>query len=164
MTKTTTTRLIALFAGACLWAGVARADLDHIKQAAEAGDAKAQLELGILFQYGFNYKDNEIPALTWYMLSANQGNAKAASLRDTLRAKMTEKDVQEAMEQVASFKPKGQPPAAAPAPAPAQQEAPPAQQAPAASSAPAADTAPAAAPAEPSAQPEATSAPAPEAK
>lgn len=152
MTKTTTTRLIALFAGACLWAGVARADLDHIKQAAEAGDAKAQLELGILFQYGFNYKDNEIPALTWYMLSANQGNAKAASLRDTLRAKMTEKDVQEAMEQVANFKPKGQAPAAAPAPAPVpssapapvQEEAPPAQQAPAASSAPAAETAPAA--------------------
>jgi len=162
MTKTTTTRLIALFAGACLWAGVARADLDHIKQAAEAGDAKAQLELGILFQYGFNYKDNEIPALTWYMLSANQGNAKAASLRDTLRAKMTEKDVQEAMEQVANFKPKGQPPAAAPAPAPAapapvQEETPPAQNAPAASSAPAAETAPAA-------QTEAAPAPAPEAK
>jgi len=123
MMKTTPIRLIALFAGACLWAGVARADLDQIKQAAEAGDAKSQLELGILFQYGFNYKDNEIPALTWYMLSANQGNARAASLRDTLRAKMSESDVHEAEDQVAKYKPKGQMPAPAPmaepAPAPA---------------------------------------------
>ena len=93
-----------------------RADLDDIRRAAEAGDAASQLELGILFQYGFNYKDNEIPALTWYTLSANQGNAKAVKLRDALKAKMTEKDVQEAMEQVTKYKPSGKP-AATPPPA-----------------------------------------------
>lgn len=113
---TTFARTIAALLTALLWSGVAHADLDDIRHAAEGGDTKAQLELGILFQYGFNYKDNEIPALTWYMISANQGNAKAVQLRDALKAKMTEKEVQEAMEQVAQYKPTGKPPAA-PAPA-----------------------------------------------
>jgi TPR repeat protein len=122
-------RTLAIFAAVLLWQAPAHADLDQIKQAAEAGDAESQLELGILFEYGFNYKDNEIPALTWYMISANQGNAKAASLRDKLRAKMTAKDVTEAEGQVAQFKPKGQlPPPAAPAPS----SPPPAEAAPAA--------------------------------
>ena len=101
-----TRTLVALLA-ALLWSSVAHADLDDIRRAAEAGDSAAQLELGILFQYGFNYKDNEIPALTWYMLSANQGSAKAVKLRDALKAKMSEKDVQEALGQVAQYKPSG---------------------------------------------------------
>ena len=121
-----TARIVTLMLTALLWQSAAHADLDDIRRTAEAGDREAQLELGILFQYGFNYKDNEIPALTWYSLSANQGNARAVGLRDALKAKMTEKEVQEAMEQVAGFKPKGKPPAApaqaaAPQPAPAPQ-------------------------------------------
>ena len=113
--------LVAALLTALLWSNVARADLDDIRRAAEAGDTGAQLELGILFEYGFNYKGNEIPALTWYTLSANQGSAKAVKLRDALKAKMTEKEVQEAMEQAAQYKPSGKPvttpPPAAPAPA-----------------------------------------------
>jgi len=123
-TMTTFARTLAALLTVFLWSGSAHADLDDIRRAAEAGDTKAQLELGILFQYGFNYKDNEIPALTWYMISANQGSTKAVKLRDTLKAKMTEKDVQEALEQVAQYKPSGKPvavpapvaPATAPAP------------------------------------------------
>src|SRR3990170_407043 len=113
---TTFARTFIALLTALLWSGAARADLDDIRRSAEAGDTKAQLELGILFQYGFNYKDNEIPALTWYMLSANQGNTKAVRLRDALKAKMNEKEVQEAMEQAAQYKPSGKP-VAAPAPA-----------------------------------------------
>lgn len=101
--------LVAALLTALLWSNVAHADLDDIRRAAEAGDTGAQLELGILFEYGFNYKGNEIPALTWYTLSANQGSAKAVKLRDALKAKMTEKEVQEAMEQVAQYKPSGKP-------------------------------------------------------
>jgi len=115
--------LAAALLTALLWSNVAHADLDDIRRAAEAGDTGAQLELGILFEYGFNYKGNEIPALTWYTLSANQGSVKAVKLRDALKAKMTEKEVQEAMEQVTQYKPSGKPvttPApAAPATAPA---------------------------------------------
>ena len=121
-----TARIVTFMLAAFLWQPVAHADLDDIRRIAEAGDREAQLELGILFQYGFNYKDNEIPALTWYSLSADQGNVRAQKLRDVLKAKMTEKEVQEAMEQVAGFKPKGTLPAApAAAPEPAAQEAPP---------------------------------------
>ena len=76
--------LAAALLTALLWSSVAHADLDDIRRAAEAGDTGAQLELGIPFEYGFNYKGNEIPALTWYTLSANQGRAKAAQLRDAL--------------------------------------------------------------------------------
>lgn len=115
--------LIAFVLAALLWQPLAHADLDDIRRTAEAGDRDAQLQLGILFQYGFNYKDNEIPALTWYSLSANQGHPKAVRLRDSLKAKMSEKDVQEALEQVASFKPKGTLPA--PAPVAPREEAPP---------------------------------------
>jgi len=114
---TTPARLLAILAAAFLWSAVAHADLDHIKRSAEAGDAEAQLELGILFEYGFRLKDNEIPALTWYSISANQGNAKAAKLRDALMGKMNPKEIEEAMEQVKSFKAKPLPPGATPFPA-----------------------------------------------
>jgi len=77
-----TARIATFILAAFLWQPVAHADLDDIRRIAEAGDREAQLELGILFQYGFNYKDNEIPALTWYSLSANQGNVRAQKLRD----------------------------------------------------------------------------------
>lgn len=113
-------RILALLFSAFAWLPVAHADLDDIRRTAEAGDRDAQLQLGILFQYGFKYKDNEIPALTWYSLAANQGHPRALGLRDALKAKMTEQDVQEALEQVASFKAKGT--AAAPALAPAARE------------------------------------------
>lgn len=102
--------LVAFVVAALLWQPLAHADLDDIRRTAEAGDSDAQLQLGILFQYGFNYRGNEIPALTWYSLSANQGHPKAVRLRDSLKAKMGEKEVQEALEQVAAFKPKGTPP------------------------------------------------------
>jgi len=110
-------RILAILLAALLWQSAAHADLDDIRHAAEAGDAEAQLELGILFQYGFKYKDNQIPALTWYILSANQGNAKAAKLRDALRAKMIAQDAQEAADQAAKFKPTAAVPAPASAPA-----------------------------------------------
>lgn len=111
-----TKRFLLLLLTALLWLPVAHADLDDIRRTAETGDRDAQLQLGILFQFGFNYKDNEIPALTWYSLAANQGHPRAIGLRDALKAKMTEKDVQEAQEQIASFKAKGAP-HLAPAPA-----------------------------------------------
>lgn len=104
-----TKRILLLLLTALFWLPVAHADLDDIRRTAEAGDRDAQLQLGILFQFGFNYKDNEIPALTWYSLAANQGHPRAIGLRDALKAKMPEKDVQEAQEQIASFKAKGVP-------------------------------------------------------
>lgn len=108
--------ILTILMAALLWPDAARADLDDIRRAAESGDSRAQLELGILFDYGSGYKGNEIPALTWYTLSADRGNARAVTLRDALKARMSEKEVQEAMEQVAQFKPSGKSLAAPPAP------------------------------------------------
>jgi len=143
---TTPARLLAILAAAFLWSAVAHADLDHIKRSAEAGDAEAQLELGILFEYGFRLKDNEIPALTWYSISANQGNAKAAKLRDALMSKMNPKEIEEAMEQVKSFKAKPLPAGAAPFPAgPTPETKPESAAAPASPSPAAAETTPPAA-------------------
>lgn len=122
--RTSMTGVVAFVFATVFWQPLAHADLDDIRRTAEAGDRDAQLQLGILFQYGFNYKDNEIPALTWYSLAANQGHPRAVRLRDSLKAKMGEKEVQEALEQVASFKPKGSLPPTAPV-APRQEASPP---------------------------------------
>jgi len=152
-------RILAILLAALLWQSAARADLDDIRRAAEAGNAESQLELGILFQYGFNYKDNQIPALTWYILSANQGNAKAAKLRDALKAKMTEQDAGEAADQAAKFKP-----TAAASAAPAAVSTPAAETkepAPTPAAQPAETVAPAQPPSEPAAAP--AESPAPEA-
>lgn len=150
-------RILAILLSALLWQSAAHADLDDIRRAAEAGDAEAQLELGILFQYGFKYKDNQIPALSWYILSANQGNAKAVKLRDALKAKMTAQDAQEAADQAAKFKPAAAAPAAAPAPAAAETKQPaPATDVPSAETAPQAQPVP-----EPAAVPETSPAEAP---
>jgi hypothetical protein len=136
---------------AFLATGTAHADLDRIKAAAEQGDVNAQLELGILYEYGFNYQDNQAHALAWYTHAANQGNAKAAGLRDALRAKMTQKEVDEAQTLIAQHKPKSAPAAPAPAPMPEMSPPPPAE-------------APAPMPEPAPATPEAMPAPAPEAK
>lgn len=107
-------RPLLLAAVLLLGAGTARADLDDIRAAAEAGFVEAQLELGILFHYGFNFPGNEIPALTWYMLAANQGNARATGLRDQLMATMSPQQIEEAIQHVTQFRPSGAPvPAAA---------------------------------------------------
>jgi TPR repeat protein len=131
---------------------VAHADLDQIRRAAETGDAQAQLELGMLYQFGYHYKDNEVPALTWYTLSANQGNARAAKLRDDLMGKMKPAEIEQAMEQVKQFKPSGTPPPATSA-VPPTAPPPPAEPAPAPAPPEAATPSPASAPAEPAAPP-----------
>lgn len=69
---------------------------DEVLAAAKAGNVEAQLEMGILYEYGFFMKDNRPPALAWYMLAAENGNEKAAKLADKLRAKMTPAEIQQA--------------------------------------------------------------------
>ena len=157
--------LIPMMLAALFAAGSAHADLDQIKKAAEQGDVNAQLELGILYEYGFNYQDNQAHALAWYTHAANQGNAKAAGLRDALRAKMTQKEVDAAQTIIGEYKPKAAPvtapvapvaPAPAPAPMPEMSPPPPAE-----APAPFTETP---VPVDAPPQPEAMPAPVPEAK
>jgi TPR repeat protein len=59
----------------------------ELLNAAKRGDTAAQLEVAILYEYGFNMADNEVYALAWYLLAAD-GSSKAAAHRDKLINKL----------------------------------------------------------------------------
>lgn len=77
--------------------------LENLRAAAERGDAAAQLEMGILYEYGFSLPDNRPPALAWYLLAAEQGNARAIERRDLVQARMTQAEIGEARRLAAEF-------------------------------------------------------------
>ncbi len=62
--------------------------LEQTRQAAEQGNADAQLEMGILYEFGYNMPKNNVTALAWYLRSAEQGNALAVKRRDQLKSRM----------------------------------------------------------------------------
>lgn len=100
------------------------AGLEQLRQAAEAGKIDAQLELGILYEYGFRKPDHLVPALSWYLRAAESGDADAARRRDALMAKLKPAEVEEAKRlaqasPTAAATPKAEP-EAAPAPVPAE--------------------------------------------
>jgi hypothetical protein len=64
-----------------------------LMRSAEAGDAAAQLELGILYEYGYGMKGRKVEALAWYLAAADQGNAKAIQRRDKLLRELGSLDV-----------------------------------------------------------------------
>lgn len=64
------------------------ASLEQTRQAAELGNADAQLELGILYEFGYHMPKNNVTALAWYLRSAEQGNALAVKRRDQLKSHM----------------------------------------------------------------------------
>lgn len=102
------------------------AGLERLRAAAEAGQADAQLELGILYEYGFNKPDNLVPALSWYLRAAESGVPDAARRRDSLMGKLKPAEVEEA-KRLAQTKTSAAPPLApTPPAAPAPTEAPPA--------------------------------------
>jgi len=98
------------------------AELEALRQAAAQGDAAAQFEMGILYEYGFSLPDNRPPALAWYTLAAEQGHARAAQRRDLIKGRMTSEEIDRARKLVRELvvaKPKtSQPPPAAPPVAP----------------------------------------------
>jgi len=69
------------------------ASLDQLRQAATEGNAEAQLEVGILYEFGYNMPKNDITALAWYLRAADQGNVLAVARRDQLKSKMTPEDI-----------------------------------------------------------------------
>ena len=72
---------------------------EAIRQAAESGNAEAQLEMGILYEFGFYMQGNDVPALAWYMLAAKQGNEKAIKRRDLLMSRMTQGQIEQAQQE-----------------------------------------------------------------
>ena len=69
------------------------ASLEQTRQAAEQGNADAQLEMGILYEFGYNMPKNNVTALAWYLRSAEQGNTLAVKRRDQLKSHMTPDEI-----------------------------------------------------------------------
>ncbi|MBI3897568.1 MAG: SEL1-like repeat protein [Gammaproteobacteria bacterium] len=63
--------------------------LDQLRVAADKGEADAQYELGVLYEYGFRFPDHKANAFVWYSRAAEQGHAQAAKRRDLLKSQMS---------------------------------------------------------------------------
>lgn len=70
--------------------------LDQMRQAAEQGKAEAQLEMGILYEFGYNFPKHNVSAMAWYLRAAEQGLAKAVERRDQLKSRLTAEELDEA--------------------------------------------------------------------
>ncbi len=110
--------------------------LEQMRQAAQKGSADAQLEMGILYEFGYNMPKNDVNALAWYQLAAEQGDPLAIKRRDTLKARMKPDEIEAAQklsQELAAQKPQvvTTPPVAEPAPAPTPTEPAPASPGPA---------------------------------
>jgi TPR repeat protein len=85
------------FAAVPLWAAEEdSASLAALRAAAQQGQADAQYELGILYEFGYNFPDHAIDAYVWYSRAADQGNAAAAKRRDLLKAQLSPAELQRA--------------------------------------------------------------------
>ena len=67
--------------------------LEQQRKAAEQGSADDQVDMGILYEFGFNMPKNTVNALAWYMRAAELGNALAIKRRDLLKAQMTSEEI-----------------------------------------------------------------------
>ncbi len=97
--------------------------LEQMRIAAEKGSADAQLEMGILYEFGYNMPKNHVTALAWYLRAADQGNALAAKRRDLIQSGMKPEEIEAAQklsQELAALKPQAAaaPPAVEPAPTP----------------------------------------------
>ena len=76
------------------------ASLATLRAAAEQGQADAQYELGILYEFGYNFTDHLVSAYAWYSRAADQGNAAAAQRRDLLKGQLSPSDLERAQAQL----------------------------------------------------------------
>jgi len=67
----------------------------ELLKAARRGDAAAQLEIAILYEYGYDMPDNKVYALAWYILAADS-SPKAATHREKLMSELSAKQVERA--------------------------------------------------------------------
>ena len=119
---------IVLLCAALGWS-TAFAGLEETRASAQAGDVERQFELGELYEFGFGMPHNDVPALTWYIVAADNGHPKAAKRRDLIKQRLTRDQIAEAERESAKIPRRVIRPAAAPppppaAPAPNQQAAP----------------------------------------
>ncbi len=94
MKKSLLILIVSLFLTSAAWAQQS-VPMD-VLEAAQRGDQEAQLEMGILYEFGFFMPGHTIPALAWYMRSAEQGNQKAIKRRDLLMSRMSQGEIDQA--------------------------------------------------------------------
>lgn len=56
---------------------IARTDFNDVRKQAEQGNAKAQLNLGIMYTLGEGVAKDDVEAVKWFRMAAEQGNAEA---------------------------------------------------------------------------------------
>ena len=108
----------------------------QLLNAAKRGDTAAQLEIAILYEYGYDMPDNKVYALAWYILAADS-SPKAATHRDKLMSELSAKQVERAKDMskalakempkpvpAAPAPPQGAPPMPAPPPTESTEPAP----------------------------------------
>ncbi len=89
------------------------------RAAANAGDRRAMLELGRLYDKGLGVIQDYVEAHKWFNLAASRGEVAALAERDALEAKMTPTQLAGAQQQAAAFQSGGDStPTAATAPPP----------------------------------------------
>jgi TPR repeat protein len=81
---------LILALGALLLPALAHADLESLKRDAIGGSLDAQLELGMLYEFGFNYPEHDVDALAWYAIAADRGNTLAAERRRVVNERLSE--------------------------------------------------------------------------
>ena len=77
-----------------------------VSQAAEQGDADAQLNLGVMYANGKGVPQDFILAHMWFNLAAAQGDARARKNSDKVASRMTPDQLSEAQRLAREWKPK----------------------------------------------------------
>jgi TPR repeat protein len=77
------------------------------RESAEHGDAAAQNNLGVEYQYGTGVPKDYVQAYMWFNLAASAGEDKAAANRDAIEKRMTTEQTAEAQRRSSEWKPKG---------------------------------------------------------
>ena len=70
------------------------------------GGARAQFNLGVLYERGRGVPQNFVQAQMWYTLGEANGNKKAAEFRDALAKQMTPAQIAKAQKLAREWKPK----------------------------------------------------------
>ena len=102
-------KLWVLLLSACIGLGTLVAqDINTLKQQAQKGSAQAQFNLGWMYLNGQGVPQDDVQAHKWLSLSAAQGDANFAKMRDLVAKRMTPQQIERAQELARYWKPKKQ--------------------------------------------------------
>ena len=78
--------------------------IDLLKKRAEAGDATAQYELGVIYLFGQGVEKDNVDAYAWLNLSAANGSDDAAWRRDSIVRMLTPQQISDAEKRTEELK------------------------------------------------------------